>query len=234
MKLRVALGLLVIVSGGFAGAEEPMPWRVRVDVEMVSLPMKEGVRLLPQLRRAETYDQALARIQKLVATGEAELLGWPTVESQSGGKGRTESLYEVRYGEAYEQPQIPGAAIPRPLTVADTIPRPFDVPTAFTGRNTGPALECKAFVEPATGKIELALLAQHLRLVAMEPAIGARAQRPAGDQILQPRISDFRTQTSLTVQNGARVLLDTFNLEAPTPRLVFFLLHVSAKAPSHP
>lgn len=252
MNLHLLMLGLLFASSVSAQEQVPRAWSVRVDVQMVALPMAEAVRLLPHLRRAKTFVEADRRLQTLVDDGIAEVLGWPIAQGVNGEKSVSESIDEIRFGTAFEPPAIAGSwssSHPVPLTpfefwrhagafIGDTTVgiRTHDVPTAFDSRETGPILEIEPQVTNQNGDLSLSIRAQWIHLDSMEPAIGARSPRPEDHRVVQPRITNLTTDANLTLANGGRILLDSFVLEQPQPRVVLFLLHASAQriAPAQP
>ena len=93
----------------------------------------------------------VSQIQKMIAAGEATLVGWPEVVTKSGQRAVTEDIQEVRYPTEFDGPQP--AKIPGSETQAQKPAPPQSarggapVPTAFETRNIGATLE----VEPVVG-----------------------------------------------------------------------------------
>src|SRR3954471_20530803 len=100
------LGIFLSLGLAARGAESP-GWTVRVEVQMVAVPMADALHLVPRLRRPETFAAAEARVQALLAGGGAELLGWPVVQMVSGEKGVAESVEELKVAEEYGPPELP-------------------------------------------------------------------------------------------------------------------------------
>ena len=141
----IALSLTVLS----AFAQVPEAPVVRVEVQMVSMPLEKGLPLIPNLRDAGSIEGAFSQIQKMIAAGEATLNGLPEVVTKSGQRAVTEDIQEVRYATEYgphppATPPTSGAEKPAPAP-PEPIHSGAPVPTAFETRNTGATLE----VEPA-------------------------------------------------------------------------------------
>jgi len=201
---------------------QPPPWNVHVEVQMISLPMAEGARLATDLRRPDTFTAAEERLAALLATGEAKLLGWPTVETTTGTRATSESIAEIQY----EGPiNMGGCFTPPdwrpPPNIHD--PRPT-VPTFFETKNTGATLQVGASIGGPRHDIDLSLSARLVRFKAMQPPIGART----GGRYTRPEFSTMDVRTDLTLPNGGGMLLGIFVEKQAEPRMVFFILHAAA------
>jgi hypothetical protein len=209
-------------------------WNVHIELRMIAVPMAKALPLVPKLQRAATFAAAEAQVQALLAKGEAEVLGWTVVETQNGQKAGAGSFEEVRYAVDFNPPTIPGGVRTgwRPPRDLKYIFRARQIPPiAFDTRDCGAAIEVEPVVEKSGQLIELTMFARQVKLEAMQPAPGTRHVDPGAYPSLQPRFSDLVTTASLTIPNGASVLLSTFVQEQPKPRVVLFLLRAVAKPP---
>ena len=228
--MRLSILCAILLTAG-AHAQE---WEIRVDLQMVALPMAQALLVVPQLRNAETFAAAEARVAAMLASGEAELLGWPFVQMKSGDRARSGSIDEVRYPTDYDPPMLPSGignglgAIRTPFYYIVNPPERYITPTAFETRNAGPALEVAASVRADGRSIDLEIAPQFVRLEAGEHTIGTRAEYPGDHYQQQPRFTTQRTEAAFTLPNDGRRLLSTFVLREPQPRLLLFLVHAVA------
>ncbi|HEV7401310.1 MAG TPA: hypothetical protein VGO11_00205 [Chthoniobacteraceae bacterium] len=212
-------------------------WTVQAGVQMVAVPMAQACALMPELRGAASFPSAEARLQEMLAAGEAELLGWPVVEGFCPPAPNpddplpviavAESFDQVRYPSEFEPPRVPGWGDPAARVVfsGGWYLQALHAPTAFDRRATGPALELRGKIDPGHG-LELKVKTQLVWLAAMEPAIGARADRLDAPSITQPRFRVLEAQAPLHVRRETRQLLGVFPERRAQPRMIFFLLHV--------
>lgn len=218
---------------GEAGEEAPPVWRVRTEVQMISLPVAEGARLAPQFGRPAEFAVAYARVQGMLQSGQATLLGWPVTEGRAGVQALTASHVEVRYPTEFRPPDrsslfsVESGSDPV-FPIQSLPPAGTNAPTSFETREAGPNLQVDASVNAKTGGIELSLLVQYVRLTELQPAVGARPENPGGVKIEQPRFIHWSVKTSLTMPSGGGLLLSTFLEDGPRPRMVFFLLHAAS------
>ncbi|HEV7401742.1 MAG TPA: hypothetical protein VGO11_02405 [Chthoniobacteraceae bacterium] len=235
MKLRLP-GLLLLAFALPAHGAEPPEWTVRVELQMVALPMAEALQLVPRLRRPETFPAAEARVQALLAGGQAELLGWPIVQAVSGQKAVSESIEELRVGVEYGPPELPHIFLrpPDPPTLFSIFYPKHTPPLGVVSWNFGPLLEVEATVDAKTGIIDLSIAPCLKRVEALEPCIGARHQATSDRAQAMPRSSTVKKQTNLSLLNDGRVLLGTSVEQQLQPRVVLFLLHAVAQPPPAP
>ncbi len=235
MTLPIVALLVLVLPLAVRGADAP-PWTVRVELQMVAVPMAEALQLVPRLRRPETFAAAESRVQALLAGDEAELLGWPIVQAVSGQKATSESGDEVRVGDEYGPPQPAHIFVhpPDPPTLFSIFYPKHTPPLASATHTFGPTLEVVATVEPVTGVIDLIIAPALSRLEALEPCIGARHQANSDRAQSMPRSSRVKKETNVRLPNGGRLLLETSVEQQPSPRVVLFLLHAVATPPPAP
>lgn len=234
--LLVALLMFTLRLSG--RGEDAPPWTVRVELQIVSVPMAHALQLVPRLRRPETFSAAEARVQQLLVGGQAALLGWPILRTVSGERAATFSVDEVIMSDEYGPPGPPHLFLhgPDPPTIFSIFYPKHTPPLATSTRTFGPELQVEAEIEPKTGVIDLKIgpvidmiTPLLTRLDALEPCIGARHQETSDRAQALPRSSKFTKQTSLSLPNDGRVLLGTSVEPQSPPRVVLFLLHAVAK-----
>jgi len=233
MKSSLSVITALSLTALTAFAQVPEAPVVRVEVQMVSMPLQKGLPLLPNLRDTGSIDGAFSQIQKMITAGEATLNGWPEVVTKSGQRAVTEDIQEVRYASEYgpHPPATPSASSaekPAPAT-AEPLHSGAPVPTAFETRNAGATLEVEPVVGPDGRTIDLNLVPQKVRLVEMVTVASGRDANGHDWQIEQPRFYTAKTTTSLRVQTGQRVLLAEFRGPEGSDQIQFFILQAEVK-----
>lgn len=254
MKRPAALLALLWAVGAPGFAQEPPDWRVRAEVRMIAVPMAQALQLVPRLRSPASFPAAEQRVEALLAGGEAELINWVHVQSQSGLKAAAQSVEEVRYGVEFNPPQIPLQPVqhsPFVWSILEALPgssgdssgiqgvrifpypigiyQPFDVPTAFETRDAGATLEIEPEVRAASGKIRASLVARLVRLEGMENTIAGRPGPPTFRGYPMARFSEYKVETNLELANGAGALIGSFTLPRPQPQMLLFLWRAVAQ-----
>ncbi|EDY16734.1 hypothetical protein CfE428DRAFT_5697 [Chthoniobacter flavus Ellin428] len=211
-------------------AQVPEAPGVRVEVQMVSMPLGKGLPLLPNLRDAGSIDGAFSQIQKMIAEDKATLLGWPEVVTKSGQRAVTEDIQEVRYASEYG-PRPPAASASHGGPEKPAPPEPpqlsaggAPVPTGFETRNTGATLEVEPVIGPDGKTIDLNIVPQYVRLLDTVAVASGRDANGHDWEIKQPRFYTAKTTTSLTVTTGKRVLLAEFRGPEGSNQIQFFIL----------
>ncbi|MDR3405719.1 MAG: hypothetical protein P4L99_24760 [Chthoniobacter sp.] len=216
-----------------AFAQVPEAPVVRIEVQMVSMPLEKGLPLLPNLHDAGSIEGAYSQIQKMIAAGEATLNGWPEVVTKSGQRAVTEDITEVRYASEYgpHTPKTPAASGAEQATApaAETLRGGAPVPTAFETRNAGATLEVEPVIGPDGKTIDLNLVPQNVRLIDMLAVASGRDANGHDWKIEQPRFYTAKTTTSLTVTSGQRVLLAEFRGPEGSDQIQFFILKAEVK-----
>lgn len=226
-----AVGALFALWSAVLASRDAVPpprWEVRVDLQIVAVPTGAALALVPELRRADRFEAANARVQSMLVSGEASLLGWPMLRGWSDTSTETHSIEEVRSTFSFEPPQIPGD-VSDLSTLPLIVPPGLVVPTAIDTRNVGSKLSVEYHVDATGRNLDLLLEGNYSRLQAMEPAVGARSERLGARYFSQPRFGLHRIETALTLPNGRGTLLSVFVEDRPRPRTVLFLLHAIAR-----
>jgi hypothetical protein len=230
-------------------------WRVSVDVQMVAISPANALKLVPALHDPETFERAFAKLQRMIERDEADLVGWPVVNTEGkfrnagrpnapkkNGGGQpwdlkkdslwtSKSVVEARYPTEFFPPEMPG-----PLSVT-SLPQLLrrntgfvTTPTAFEARDLGVTLEVdgKVLVSENGDFVELAVTPQRVL------SLGARDLRaiinPSGIQgiFYTPQFLSATVTSVLTVHSGRRILLGTFVETKPEAKVLLFLLKTTA------
>jgi hypothetical protein len=245
-RLAVILGLLW-AAGCWSLAEENARWSLVVEIKMVAVPIERGLNLVPRLRKSEFYKEAAAEVDKLLATGEAEMLGWNVLrgltDGHSGARFSSESSEEITTHDDDERdiPSSPMSLGPRlyptrklPWSLSDFLPPQPVAPEAFSKRSIGSVIELECHVHGPSKKMVLGMHASLVQLRATETAIGSSANHRTGHSTADDRYVTHNLQWStLAINLDQHLLCGVFREGGPKPRLVLFLLHATA-TPTRP
>ena len=209
--------------------EKPVQWNVTAECQMVILPQKAALALLPDLNDDAKIESAYARLQTMIEKGEAHLAANLLTKGPSGERGHTESIEEVRYPVEFDPPNLPDK-IPaeKPLEILKAWPLVAVTPTAFEVRNVGTSIELTGRVADEGQRIDVTVVASHVRLLRWAKfEIGVM---PTGQHVSmeQPCFHTLTNTNSLRERNGQRVLIGCHKLPEPTATFELILLRVSA------
>jgi hypothetical protein len=201
-------------------------WTVTVDVQMVDVPQKQALQLLPALRSGDAtkVEGALAQIQQLISTGAATLVGWPMVTMLDGERGVVETIVEERYPTEFGPPQSPEKRFQK-----DEKPVEFDLaPTAFETRNTGTTLEVESMVLGGGKNILINVVPQRVLLANMKNFHTGKAKDGGVVNIDQPIFHTVKLTSEQIVQNGRPALIAVHVLPTPEHPVEFFIARAVA------
>ncbi len=226
---RIAVIVFFTAALSFAQAEkdavpaEQTEWTVCADVQMVSIKPQAALKLLPELVERKTVDAAFVRLQEMIVSGEAELLAWPRVCVRSGVRGVAESFEELI--SPTDQP--PPGGTPGPIAQSNNHINEFG---SFEIRNLGPSLDIEPVVSADGRSISINIHAEFVRLIAMKEFRHREYSWAMKWLIHRPDFASSGVTTTLDVANGPRVLLGSFVVSSPQPRVELFILHATATA----
>jgi hypothetical protein len=211
------------------GDEKPLASRSRfiAQIQMIVLPQKDALRLLPQLLDEKRMEGVFAILQRSIATGTAQLEANIIVPLLDGEPSMAKTVEEVRYSHDYKPPNVPDSVLER-AGALKYWPHIGAVPTQFDDRKIGVSLEICASAVSAGKRIAIDCKAQHSRLLRMEKLdCGTLAD---GQRIILelPTFNIMEDSCTFTMRSGARVLLGTHKLSGPPDRIEFFILEVTA------
>lgn len=205
------------------------PARIRVDVQMVSIPIAEAGQLIPAFMDRKTANDAWTRLQAMITDGKATLMAWPIVWTYSGQRGVIESITEHRDPTEPMPPHPPQTFSDSPTSPLESFTwGPFYVPAAFETRNVGASLEVEAIAEKDGKVIDLNIVPQYVHRTAT-PEWRSQWIPPYLIGIQQQ--AEFRTSkvtTYLKVRRDEPTLVGTFVVSEPQPHVELFILHAKA------
>jgi general secretion pathway protein D len=207
----------------------PPPWpapgttSVRVDVQMVSIPIAKARVLVPEFQNQQKATAAWARLQEMIAGGKAELLAWPVIWLNTGGSGKSESCLEDRFPTEYTPPQIPQTISvnlpPTPKWGATT-------PTAFETRNMGAVVSVEAVKIARDGAdVELNLVTEFIRPIRIREWRIQRSPLGVEGVATQPDFQTSKLTTSLCAHRDEPLLIGLCVQSEPAPHAELQILH---------
>ena len=222
-----SLLIFLLAAMSVVAEDAPRQWRVHSELQVITLPEKTALALLPELRDEGKIEAAWERIKTMIAEGGASLVAAPIVVGNSDEKGEAKQVEEVCYGHEFREPQVieplpkPGATTPsdkeKVLGIAYG-------PTAFASRDVGISLTVEASVSGDGQALELTTKTEHVWLLGWEEfEIG---QTLSGEKIhvKQPKFARATADSFVTVRSGERTLLSVHRIPDEAGRMELFLL----------
>jgi hypothetical protein len=199
-------------------------WSIRTDVLMVAVPLDRALQLLGELqtdddRKVET---AFAQIQEMIAKKQATFIAWPSLVSLDGQRAVVETIVEKRYPSEFIPPLTPSLSGLNLVDHANS-----GLPESWETRNIGTTLEVAATVLDEGKRIHVDLLPQRVGLIGWKTYKVGKKDVGLVD-IDQPEFATQKVTSSLSIRNGARVLIAAHHMELPTDQIEFFILHAKA------
>ena len=215
-------------SGQVLPAQPPV--NIRIEMQVVAVPEKIAIALVPDLKSKEKIEAANAHIQEMLAKGTAKLIGWPIMSTHNGQRAVIEAIKEIRFATEYHPPTVNVSEVsadpPAKVTPSVDVTTFEAFPNAFETRNTGVTLEVEPIVSPDGKTIDLNIVPQHVRLKGFNKVTIEGAAHKGKVVVEQPEFDTNKTTTSLTIQSGQRMLLGVYPTDDPPKHLEFFMLKV--------
>lgn len=192
-------------------------WNVSIDLQMVAVEETSALELIPAFRSGEkkTVQAAWGRLQAMLKTKEAVLIGWPIVRTVDQARAVSETLLEKRYATEFEPPQTPGdnPRLKKPEPVNNATVQ--GLPLAFEVRNLGTTLEVEPTVLDDGQRVYLRLTPQHEDLLKMEKENQVLTTHNTLITVRPPLIASNKSDLNFTVHNGERQLIAVHKLAKP-------------------
>jgi hypothetical protein len=202
---------------------------VRVDVQMVSISVTDARVLVPEFQSTQKANAAWARLQEMIAHGQAELLAWPVVWLRTGDDASSRSELEERYPTEYTPPQFPQTFS---INLPPSPPTPkwgSNTPTAFETRNTGAMIDVTAMKAARDGAdVELSVATEFARRVRTREWRIQRSPLGVEGVATQPDFQTSKVTTALWVHRGEPLLIGVFLQSEPAPHAELHILHARA------
>jgi hypothetical protein len=221
-----ALIALAAIAGLPQPPNDPGAYRIRAKVEMIALPTAAALRLLPRLHNVYQCECACLELQRLVRSGEAELLDQPTVVTESDVRVQSVSGPEFRWPTEFEPPAIAG-------TFANSAPTHREprwgaiTPYSFESDTLGAHLELETVLDRDLTQ-QISIAASLATLDGWREFLGPADPHGVIGVIRQPIISRYKVQASLALRPGTHKLLGSFTCAQPQPHVIVFILSATA------
>jgi len=139
-------------------------WNVTAECQMVVLPQKLVLPLLPGLNDDAKIGGVVAKLQELITNGEATLAAHLVAKSNARVRTITETTEELRYATEHALPHLPANA-PENIEVLKAWPFVGITPTAFETRNMGATFEIEPVVLGDGKALSVGVVMQHVRFL---------------------------------------------------------------------
>lgn len=234
-SLAAALVIFVCpVAATFAEDPAAPHWSVLAECQMIVLPQKLALPLIPGLLDDKGFAKAYADLQTLLEKDQAKLVADLIVKGVAGADLASESSEEIRYPTEFEPPQFPQEVTRENIVeVLKSWPLIGPSPTAFEMRRTGPILEVHADVSTDGEWLYANLKPQHTRLLRYEKF--ATGLLPSGKTMFveQPQFYTVSSTLTLQVHSGQWLLAGIHTLPAEQG-LELFILRLTAQKTGKP
>jgi hypothetical protein len=207
-------------------AKEPR-WNVTAECQMVVVPQKTALVLLPDLLEQSKIEGAHGKLQQMIAAGEAELASHFIANFREGERSVSESVENFRYATEFEPPKLPDKASQYPDVLKDW-PLVGITPTAFETRNIGTSCEIEVRVHSSGQWLRTTVHPQHVRLLRWTKIEAGKLANGEHLFVEQPIFHTMGSTSSLVLRNGRRVLLGAHKIP-DADKMEFFLMRVVAK-----
>lgn len=228
--------------GGFEPgpeAEDPEIRDIVADLLIVSVPDSVAIGLIEELKDQASSEAAARKLQSMVESKKARLIGWQNLQTKSGQRAAVENITEVRYAIEFARDPLvappakddaqgdaaakaaepPGPAAPAAIGVT---------PTSFETRNAGLSLEIEPITQPGGKVIDAQLCAQHVQLLGWDPTT-VEQNGKTSVRMPQPRFHTNKVTTSLSAESGKRYLLGVFRSGDTKDETELFVFRAATK-----
>ncbi len=185
--LLTAMVLGCCVASCQCAAEEPAPvdaakpaptfkdgpiFTVTAECQIVTLPQKAALKLLPDLIDERKIDAAYDRLQAMLLANQADLVGNLIVKTQEGVKAESQSIDELSFPTEWDPPNLPDLKdVPKAdmAAIVKNWPVAGYQPTAFETRNLGPHLDFTPLTHSPDGRVfEVAVEVNDVRILRVD------------------------------------------------------------------
>jgi hypothetical protein len=231
-KWRSVAALMAMLTCITATAQSPFDseaqsqWTITSECQMVVLPQKAALNLLPALMDDERIDTAFATIQKMIESGEAELAANLIARSGNDGEAVAESLEETKYGSHFDPPSVPDSTDPAVLKMWPII---GVTPTNFETRNVGTTFKADVSVRSEGRFVSMEFELRHVRFLKWTKIDVGKLSSGEHLFIEQPNFHTMHNSSAIMLRNGQRVLLGTHKIPDRPDKIELFLVRVEAK-----
>ncbi len=211
-------------------ADDPVRWNAVTECQMVVLPQKAALALLPELQDDAKIDAAFAKLQTMIAAGEAQLAANLVAKSIAGQKSTAESVEEMKYATEYDPPIFPDK-IPKenPIEFLKAWPVNGPTPRGFAERKFGATMESQPSAAEDGRWIDVAITLEHSRFLRWNKFDSGILSTGKAVSFEQPHFHSLKNIASIRLRNGQRILVGVHKLAPPETAFELFLLRVVAR-----
>lgn len=220
-----AVVMLAICASSLAqSSDDPQDaaWKIHVELQVITLPAKDAIALLPELSEEKSMPAAWAKIEAMLGGHKAKILT-VLVATTHGEKIEVHQGEEVRYGTQFSAPapiENPpkGPAEPKPnLGVS------FG-PTAFEVRKIGVMLTADADASADGKRIVISATPEHVWMLGWHEFEQARLANNEKLTIKMPRFATAKTTGTFALRSGERTLLSIHPVPGSEGTMELFIL----------
>jgi hypothetical protein len=211
-----------------ASALSEAKWSIIAECQMVVLPQKAALPLIPDLSDDAKIEAAWAKLQQMIEHDGAEVAANLVIHGLSGQRMVVESIQEVRYATEYVPPQLPDKVPPGKdaANVLKNWPHVGAVPTAFETRNVGTTLSLEPKVSDDGQWIALNVEPQHVRFLKFAKIDAGVLASGEHISVEQPYFSVVKDTLAMNLRAGQRVLLGVHQIPEEDNKMEFFFLKI--------
>lgn len=225
-----------VLRAGARGEDVPAPavpqWEVIADCQMVLLPQKAALPLIPDLSDDAKIEAAFATLQQMIAKGEATLAANLVVRGLGDRPLASETTEEMRYPTEFNPPELPGE-IPKekPTEFLKAWPVVGITPTAFETRKIGAMLALTASVSLDGQWIAAEVVPQHVRFLRNSKYDGGVLASGEHLSVEQPLFTTLKNTCFLRVHAGQRLLVGIHKVPGEENTMELFFLRIRTQRP---
>ena len=220
-----AVALLALPA--FSPAQSPdeakeRPWKIHVELQVITLPAKNALALLPELSDETTMPAAWKKLEAMLADERAKVGAVLLVETH-GEKVETHQGEIVRYPTEFSPP----VAIENPEATKAAPRQGLGIgfgPTAFDARQTGVLLSTDATWWQDGKHITITATLEHVWMLGWQDFEQGRFANNEKILIKQPRFASVKTTGTFPVLSGERTLLSIHRVPEREKEMELFIL----------
>jgi hypothetical protein len=224
----LALAALAHVSGQAPNAAEEHSWNITAECQMVIVPQKTALSLLPELLDEVKSEAAYRKLNQMIEAGQAELAAHFVAKVSDSENAVVESVEELRYATEFDPPNLPQNAPENPVILKDW-PITGITPTSFETRNVGTTMEINVEVRSNGRWLYLVAIPQHVRFLRWAKTDAGKLANGERLFVEQPIFHTMKNKSELQMKNGQSVVLGVHKVPERTDQMEIFLLRVEAK-----
>ncbi len=202
-------------------------WGVIAECQMIVLPQKLALRLIPDLSDEGRIDAAWSKLQTMIGQDGVTLAANLIVRGDAGTRMITDSFEGVCYPSQFDPVNLPEEISgTSPVHALKNWPIVGATPVSFETRYVGPLLELETEISEDGQWVSANLRAQHVRFLKFAKIdIGVLA---SGEHVsvVQPYFSTMEETTALHLRPGQRVLLGIHKLPTGEEKMELFFLKI--------